>query len=261
MMVPMRATAIDDDEEEEDLVEAERPDWRRRLRDWVVRRPRDTVALLVAVVATGAIAVNALILQTGPHPAPLFALRPAAPGHGAGVAEALPRPRPAAHEVARADPRTPRTRPELVADIQRGLARRGLYHGAVDGIYGPKTDAAVRDFAHAAHLKVGNEPTEALLASIAGSAIKEIQPAPVASMTRPRRDPIADLIGPSSRILAVQRTLADFGYGQIKPTGIPGPETVAAIEKFERARRLPVTGQVSDGLVRELAAVTGRPLE
>jgi peptidoglycan hydrolase-like protein with peptidoglycan-binding domain len=80
-------------------------------------------------------------------------------------------------------------------------------------------------------------------------------------MSPPRRDPIADLIGPSSRILAVQRVLTDFGYGQIKPTGIPGPETVEAIEKFERSRRLPVSGQVSDALMRELTAVTGRPLE
>jgi hypothetical protein len=39
------------------------------------------------------------------------------------------------------------------------------------------------------------------------------------------------------------------------------PETKDAIEKFERDRRLPVTGEMSDQVVRELAAVTGRPLE
>ena len=77
----------------------------------------------------------------------------------------------------------------------------------------------------------------------------------------PRNDPIAELIAPSKRVLAMQRALADFGYGQIKPTGIFDPDTQAAIEKFERDRRLPVTGQVSDPLVRELAAMTGRPLE
>jgi hypothetical protein len=55
--------------------------------------------------------------------------------------------------------------------------------------------------------------------------------------------------------------LADFGYGQIKPTGNLDPATSAAIEKFERDRRLPITGQMSDQFVRELAGVTGRPLE
>lgn len=254
-----RATPIND---EEDLIEAERPGWRERLRDWIAQHPRDTVALVAAAVATGVIAVNALFLQTGPHPAPLFALRQVAPDHDVAAASAaLPRPRPVADDQPRADVGTRRTRAELVADIQRGLAKRGLYDGAVDGIYGPKTDAAVRDFAQTAHLKVGNEPNEALLQSIVNSAIKEIKPAPAASMSRARRDPIADLIGPSRRILAVQRALTDFGYGQIRPTGIPGPETVAAIEKFERFRRLPVTGQVSERLMRELAAVTGRPLE
>jgi len=47
----------------------------------------------------------------------------------------------------------------------------------------------------------------------------------------------------------------------VKPTGVFGPDTRAAIEKFERDRKLPVSGEVSDRLVRELTAVTGRPLE
>jgi len=257
-----RSIPTDEVDDGGEALDAERSGWRQRLRDWIMHHPRDAVALLVAVFGTGTIAINALLMQTGPHPAPLFALRPVAAEHGTSAGpEAMPRPRPTAVEAARSEPHPPRARAELVADIQRGLAKRGLYDGAVDGIYGPKTDAAVRDFAQAAHLKVGSEPTEALLESIVGSPIKEIQPAPAASMSRPRRDPIADLIGPSSRTLAVQRALSDFGYGQIKPTGVPGPETVAAIEKFERARRLPVTGQVTDRLMRELAAVTGRPLE
>ena len=51
------------------------------------------------------------------------------------------------------------------------------------------------------------------------------------------------------------------GHWQIKPTGAYGPDTRAAIEKFERERKLPITGQISDRLVRELAALTGEPLE
>ena len=38
--------------------------------------PREFVALLMATVATFAIFVNALFLQKGPHPAPIFAARP-----------------------------------------------------------------------------------------------------------------------------------------------------------------------------------------
>ena len=36
---------------------------------------------------------------------------------------------------------------------------------------------------------------------------------------------------------------------------------VNCIERFERARKRPVTGQITDQLVRDLAALTGRPLE
>ncbi|MGZ3291755.1 MAG: peptidoglycan-binding domain-containing protein, partial [Xanthobacteraceae bacterium] len=66
---------------------------------------------------------------------------------------------------------------------------------------------------------------------------------------------------PSKRVIALQRALAEYGYGQIRPSGIIDAETQSAIEKFERERKLPVTGQASDRVVRELAAMTGRPLE
>ena len=69
------------------------------------------------------------------------------------------------------------------------------------------------------------------------------------------------MIGTSRRVIALQRALADYGYGQIKPSGIVDAETQAAIEKFERERKLPVTGQPSDRVVRELSAIIGRPLE
>ena len=60
---------------------------------------------------------------------------------------------------------------------------------------------------------------------------------------------------------SVQRTLTEYGYGQLKPTGTVGSDTQAAIQKFERERKLPVTGQMSDRLVKELAAMIGRPVE
>jgi Putative peptidoglycan binding domain len=65
----------------------------------------------------------------------------------------------------------------------------------------------------------------------------------------------------SRRVAAVQRALAENGYGQLKPTGVVGSDTQAAILRFEKARKLPVTGQVSDRLVRELAATIGHPVE
>ena len=60
---------------------------------------------------------------------------------------------------------------------------------------------------------------------------------------------------------ASARALADYGYGQIKPSGILDRETQSAIEDFARGKKMPVTGQISPRLVKELSALTGRPLE
>ncbi len=65
----------------------------------------------------------------------------------------------------------------------------------------------------------------------------------------------------SRRVAAVQRALTKYGYGQLQPTGTVGSDTQAAIQKFERARKMPVTGQMSDRLVRELTAMIGEPID
>jgi hypothetical protein len=85
-------------------------------------------------------------------------------------------------------------------------------------------------------------------------------PSPVPLPPR-RNDPIADLIGPSQRVQAVQRVLSEYGYGQLKPSGVVDEATGQAIEKFEREHKLPVSGRISDKLVNELAAMTGHPIE
>jgi peptidoglycan hydrolase-like protein with peptidoglycan-binding domain len=154
---------------------------------------------------------------------------------------------------------------EIISDIQRELVRRGYYDGVVDGLYGPKTDAAIRDFEQAAGLKPSTEPSEALLQAMVRSPAK-LTKATTGSATaaRPlpgRAEAAVERPAPSKRVIALQRALAEYGYGQIRPSGIIDAETQSAIEKFERERKLPITGQASDRVVRELAAMTGRPLE
>ncbi|MEA3025820.1 MAG: hypothetical protein QOF91_1105 [Alphaproteobacteria bacterium] len=218
----------------------------------ILRRPRDSIAAGIAGVATVAIIVNAMFMQSGPHPAPIFANKPVPVVASPNKAAATLAPQ---RKLVDAKVEAARPRSDTVAEIQRELLRRGFYDGAADGMYGPKTDTAIRDFEQAAGLRPSAEPNDLLLASIARSAIKA---QPVAIQ---RGDPIAALLAPSARIVAVQRALTDFGYGPVKPTGIYDTETRAAIERFEKARRRPMTGQISDLLVRDLAALTGRPLE
>jgi peptidoglycan hydrolase-like protein with peptidoglycan-binding domain len=76
-----------------------------------------------------------------------------------------------------------------------------------------------------------------------------------------RNDPIAELIGPSQRIQAIQRVLSEYGYGQLKPSGVLDDATTQAIERFEREHKLPVSGRISDKLVGALGAMAGHSID
>jgi peptidoglycan hydrolase-like protein with peptidoglycan-binding domain len=232
------------------------------------------MALLVGVSVTIAILINVLFLQAGPHPAPMFKAAPIAAKPATKVTQSVssvPRPRPVEATpvpvpvpVKASLSPPPRTPGEIINDIQRELARRGYYDGPIDGLYGPRTDSSIRDFEQTSGLKPSTEPSEALLQAIVRSPVK-LPKATASVAARPpmplRNDVAVERSAPSRRVIALQRALAEYGYGQIRPSGILDAETQAAIEKFERERRLPVTGKPSDRVVRELAAMTGRQLE
>jgi peptidoglycan hydrolase-like protein with peptidoglycan-binding domain len=219
----------------------------------LLRRPADTIGVVLVLAISTAILVNALQLQKGPHPAPLLPRSVLAPPKEPARPVA-PAPRAAAPDTGRDVTASlpARSGVAILTDIQTELARRGFYAGTVDGVYGPRMDVAIRDFEQAAGLPRGAEPDEALLAAIQRSTVRR-GPAPGAQRTDGRK-------GASTRVVAVQRALTHAGYGKLKPTGVVDEPTRAAILKLERARKLPVKGEPSERVVRELAAITGRPL-
>ncbi len=189
----------------------------------------DRLALgMLALIGVGIIG-NALMRQTGPHPAPLFAAavvaptpvpvaRPADVQQTASIAQRPAETAPAAAAPGQAQPAAARTRSDLVADVQRELVRRRLYDGAVDGMTGPKTEAAIRRFETEARLPVTGEASDALLAKLkrggppaataaarpqaqAPAAQPAAQPAPRAAAPAQPQGPqsIADLIGQNGR--------------------------------------------------------------
>ena len=191
--------------------------------------PKDVIAGLLAFAACSAVITNALFLQHGQHPAPMFSSAVAIPL--SQPANPLPRPRPAEADAASSEPK---------------LAEPKL---AEPRLIDPKAADPLANLV--------KSTTAAPLSSTPMAA-----PPPANVARAPAPVPPAPVLSPAARrVAAVQRALTEYGYGQLKPTGTIGPDTQAAIGKFERERRLPVTGQVSDRLVRELAAVIGRPIE
>ncbi len=213
----------------------------------LLHSPKDMLAGLIAFAAASAIITNALFLQSGPHPAPMFGTA-VTPPTGLLVPNPLPRPRPAEadtlplNEPKRADPslfdpKPVEPPPEPKQVEQKPAALRPPEPRAVD--------------------QRSNDPMGNLVKATTSTPL----PSPSSALRPPASIPVTGSIGGARRIAAVQRVLTEYGYAQLKPTGMLGPDTKAAIEHFERERRLPVDGQVSDRLVRELYAATGHAVE
>ena len=160
-----------------------------RLATAIGEHPREFVALIMSTIAVFGIVTNALFLQKGPHPAPIFATRPLLPQQTTIV------PRLQSTQSAPATDTGTQARLQLIASIQRELTRKGFYDGPADGIWGSKTDTAVRDFIQAAGLKINAEPSDALLRTVSTSNAK---PSNTGSVSTAAADPIARLIAPSN---------------------------------------------------------------
>jgi Putative peptidoglycan binding domain len=190
----------------------------------LLHSPKDMIAGVLAFAAVSAIIANALFLQAGRHPSPMFGSVVAIPAAGSAPASLLPRPRPveAVTRAADALPSEPKPAEPKAADAMANLVKStGAPAAAPPNIARP------------------------------AAAIPAL----------PHNETAANPAAAPRRVAAVQRALTEYGYGQLKPTGAIGSDTQAAIQKFERERKIPVTGQVSDRLVHELSTVIGRPVE
>lgn len=181
--------------------------------------PKDTIAGALAFAILSAIMVNALFLQAGRHPAPMFGSVVMLPE--ASPANPIPRPRPVEASV----------RPEVAPPESK--------------------------------------PAEPRAADPLTNLVKATSEAPVAT-SNVSRPPAGIPAAPHSeasvhselrRVAAVQRVLTEYGYGQLKPTGAVNADTLAAIQRFERQHRIPLSGQISERLLRELSAMAGRPID
>ncbi|WP_420970354.1 peptidoglycan-binding domain-containing protein [Bradyrhizobium sp. B120] len=219
----------------------------------LLHSPKDLVAGVLALSAIVAILINALFLQAGRHPSPMFGssvvtLPPPAPA--AAAASPIPRPRPAEAAARSVEPAAVEpTRPVDVKPVEtKPVETRPVEARPAE----PKVESKPVDPMANLVLKSTVAPPAAAPSPAAVPSGVIRPPAPI---------PTQHLSPAGKRIAAVQRTLTEYGYGQLKPTGTIGADTQHAIAKFERARKLPVTGQMSDRLVRELSTMIGHSID
>jgi Putative peptidoglycan binding domain len=217
----------------------------------LLHSPKDMIAGALAFAAVSAIIANALFLQAGRHPSPMFGTVVAMPAAALAPASPLPRPRPVEADTSVAEPRLAESR---LAESR--LAESRLAESRLAEPRPAETKPAEPKAA---------DPLTNLVKATAAPVATPV--APPANMLRPPAPipvtPHAETLASSGsrRVAAVQRALTEYGYGQLKPTGTIGSDTQAAIQKFERDRKIPVTGQMSDRLVRELTAMIGHPID
>lgn len=202
---------------------------------------------LTAVLAVG-IVINALALQNSRHPAPLFGKaiqlgdQPVLPAAAASVADPaklvavgapvpVPPATPAPNPQAASSPKTPATSHDGEAPAPHA------HHAALDTTiltHHPKPGKAERS----GNSGPGDDPIAAMLKTASPGAPAE-KPAET-----------------SRTILGVQHALMKIGY-VVAPDGNYGAATRTAIQAFEREQHLPVTGELSRKLLKQLSAESG----
>lgn len=205
----------------------------------------------IVMALTGTLIIaNAMTFQDGRHPAPFFVTRERAD---------LP-------TTENTDTVMPQPISPLVLDIQLGLRKLGLYEGSLDGLMGPATERAIRQFQRMQGRPETGEASDELLALMTlmgGRRAEASLPVPrgkphegegyIASFQQQEPEVPADM-----RLVRIQTLLSDLGYGPLVADGKLGHQTTAAIRRFELDRDLPMTGEISEQFIKRLEAVSGK---
>ncbi len=221
-----------------------------------IRNPARFIVTGLILAFGGAIIINATSLQSERHPSPFFAVAPANTILGVPLPPARPSNLAGASVTANMHTQNEAELAKqtlLIKDLQGLLARRGFYVGPIDGQISNRFEIAITEFEKAASLTVTGEPSEKLLTLVSASKLTLKDQLLVLI-----KDATSTTTNDKSKTnLKVQKALNKIGFGPIVEDGVYGATTKAAIEQFEKKRKLAIRGEPNGRVLKELSASSG----
>jgi len=136
---------------------------------------------------------------------------------------------------------------QSVQAVQARLQQAGAYTGAVDGVWGPDSEAALQRFQQSHQLQVTGQLNQATAATLgidpaSLAAVAAVSPAP------PPPPPVDGTLSTAS-VRAVQSRLQALNFYAGAVDGIWGESTQSAIERFQQGRGLQPNGQLNPATI------------
>ncbi len=155
-------------------------------------------------------------------------------------------------------PTVPLTPAEINANqqIQGLLKDRGFYTGAIDGIPGPKTKAAIRQAQTTYNLTVDGVAGPLTVAALEkDQPVASPQQQPTVAQSNSQTTPeVTAAQTPSDTVTEAQRLMRELGFYQGAVDGIPGPATTTAVKRAQAFYGLTVDGVIGPSTLESLRA-------
>jgi peptidoglycan hydrolase-like protein with peptidoglycan-binding domain len=132
--------------------------------------------------------------------------------------------------------------PQAVKEVQQRLRQIGAYSGAVDGVWGGDSAAALQRFQQSRGLQVTGQLNQATVATLGidpselvahGTAVV---PAPSQAYAQPLRPDV---------VRRIQSRLGELGFYRGRADGVWGDRSTAALERFQQSRGLEASGELN----------------
>jgi peptidoglycan hydrolase-like protein with peptidoglycan-binding domain len=211
------------------------------------------------------VSANALWYQPFPHRTAFFTTRAiqsfpqAAPVEPETTINIDRSPQP----VVSAPAQAPVPTDPVLQQVQGALKALGFYSGAVDGLAGPATRAAIESYQRKVGLGISGNVDGALLRQLGLDSRAPAIPKPtsrtnaaeradttgaIKSSAQQSAAPAPAPLSANARIIRIQAGLRAFGNDDIQLDGVVGARTRAAIKEFQALFGLPETGEPDEAV-------------